>query len=163
MTLKLLALHAADTSRIEAHLLRLSVDDRSLRFTAGLVTDETIRRYVAGLRFERDAVFGLIDADGVVVGIAHGCVFVAAGEVRVETAFSIDVAWRGRGLAHALMGALECFAKREGAKALVGSCVARNLRMRRVFERADMTLTREDDELHACRGLGAERGATAAA
>ena len=33
----------SDAARIEDHLIRLCTDDRSLRFAAGLVTDETIR------------------------------------------------------------------------------------------------------------------------
>ena len=86
----IVALQAEDLAQVEAHLLRLAPQDRSLRFSAGLVTDETIRRYVAGIRFDRDAVLGLIDASGSIVGVAHGCMYSVAGHVHVETAFSID-------------------------------------------------------------------------
>lgn len=147
----IVALDAEDAAQIEAHLLRLSPQDRSLRFAAGLVTDETIRRHVASLRFDRDAVFGLRGADGSIVGLAHGCVYVVAGQTRIETAFSIDVEQRGRGLGALLMAAIEVFATGIAAQSLVGTCAARNLPMRRVFERAGMALTREDDEMHAFR------------
>ena len=153
MTLTLTALRATDADSVAAHLLRLSPQDRSLRFAAGVVVDESIHRYVAGIRFGSDAVFGAKTADGVLVGVAHGCVYVARGEVHLEVAFSVDSAWRRRGLGACLMNALESFAVCSGARRLVGICVARNLPMRCLFERAGMTLGREDDEMHAFRDL----------
>ena len=145
----LVALHPADSEAIVAHLLRLSPDDRSMRFAAGLVTDETIRRYVAGIPFARDALFGVVDDCGVLVALAHGCVYSVQGRGRVEAAFSVDADWRRHGLATRLMAALERFAMATGAEALVAMCVVRNLPMRRIFERAGMTLSREEVELVA--------------
>ena len=142
----------SDAARIEDHLIRLCTDDRSLRFAAGLVTDETIRRYVSAIPFERDLVLGFVSQCGGVFGLVHGCVFTAAGRTHVEAAFSVDAAWRGRGLATALMQALTvCIADRVDDKGatVVGSCAARNLPMRAVFGHAGMTLRREDDEFHA--------------
>lgn len=141
-----------DAARIEDHLLRLSAEDRSLRFAAGLVTDETVRRYVAAIPFERDLVLGLVSQRGSVFGLGHGCVFTAGGRSHVEAAFSVDAAWRGRGLATSLMHALTaCVANRADAAGatIVGSCAARNLPMRAVFGHAGMTLRREEDEIHA--------------
>lgn len=154
--LAIVVLHAADADRIAAHLLRLSPEDRSLRFAAGLVTDQTVCAYVARMRFGHDAVFGLIGAGGAVAGLAHGCLFEARGEPLLEAAFSIDAALRGQGFGARLMATLADFAARRGA-ALVGMCHVRNLPMRRIFEKAGMSLTREDDELHA-RGDAALRG-----
>jgi GNAT superfamily N-acetyltransferase len=144
----IVALQAADAGRIAAHLLRLSPEDRSLRFAAGLVTDQTICAYVRHLRFGHDAVFGLVDAAGAVAGLAHGCLFEDQGRPQIEAAFSVDAALRGLGFGARLMATLGDFAARRGA-ALVGLCHVRNLPMRRIFERAGMTLTREDDEMHA--------------
>jgi len=144
----------ADTARIEAHLLRLTPRDRSLRFTAGLVTDETIRGYVHGIRFDGDAVLAVVDGDRV-VGLAHGCVYSALGELRIEASFSVDEARRNQGLGSSLMAAVDGFAHERGARILLGMCLARNLAMRRIFERHGMTLTREDDEIHACRRVDA--------
>jgi RimJ/RimL family protein N-acetyltransferase len=142
----------SDTARIEDHLLRLCAEDRSLRFAAGLVTDATIRRYVAAIPFERDLVLGLVSQRGSVFGLVHGCVFTADGRSHVEAAFSIDAAWRGHGLATSLMRALTTrVADRADATGatIVGSCAARNLPMRAVFGNAGMTLRREEDEIHA--------------
>lgn len=166
MTPFIAALQLADTDRIVGHLLRLAPHDRSLRFAAGLVTDETIERYVRSIRFAQDAVYGLVvgdghdgigdDCGGDVVGFAHGCRHAVDGQIRVETAFSIDAAWRGHGHGNALMTAIESFARKTGAQALLGVCIARNLPMRRVFERAGMTFERCDDEIHASRRLEVE-------
>jgi RimJ/RimL family protein N-acetyltransferase len=134
----IIALQAEDLAQVEAHLLRLAPQDRSLRFSAGPVTDETIRRYVADIRFDRDALFGLIDAAGSIVAVAHGCVSSVAGRVHVETAFSIDTAWRHQGHSTCLVRAVASFANSEGARTLIAICSARNQPMRHICERAGM-------------------------
>jgi GNAT superfamily N-acetyltransferase len=147
----IVALQPADRARLEAHLLRLSPEDRSLRFAAGLVTDDTVRRYVAAIDFQRDLVLGLVSKRGWVIGCVHGCVFVAHGQRHVETAFSVDAQWRGHGFGTRLMEAIVARAAAEGGATLVGTCAVRNLAMRRVFERGEMALQREDDEMSARR------------
>lgn len=149
MSLTLVALQRADSAAIEAHLLRLSAADRSMRFTAGVVTDETIRRYVASLPFERDGIFAWVDATRSVVALALGCVYRADGGLHIEAAFSVDQASRRQGLCIRLMARLEAFAAEVGAQSLLAMCVVRNLPMRRIFERSGMCLSREDDEIHA--------------
>lgn len=144
---------ACDRARIEAHLLSLNADDRSLRFSAGVVTDDSIRAYVARIRFGHDLVLGLVSQRGLLFGLAHGCVYDSRGQTHIEAAFSVDAAWRGAGLGKALMAAL-CQRVCDRAcdqTALVGQCALRNLPMRRLFEGAGLTLRREDDELHAHR------------
>ncbi len=151
----IVALQPADRARIEAHLLRLSAEDRSLRFAAGLVTDETVRRYAASINFGRDLVMGLVSKRGLVIGLVHGCVFDLRGQRHVEAAFSVDAEWRGHGLGRRLMEALLLRTAAEGGARVVGQCAVRNLPMRRIFERAQMTLTRDDDELDARREVAA--------
>lgn len=147
-------LQAKDRPGIEAHLLRLSAEDRSLRFAAGLVTDTMIRRHVDQLHFERDHVLGLVSLRGQVFGLAHGAVFVHAGRQHVELAFSVDAEWRRHGLGHRLMAALLA---RVGAACgdvvVLGRCGARNLPMRRVFEAGQLLLRRDLDEIEARREL----------
>jgi RimJ/RimL family protein N-acetyltransferase len=153
------ALHAGDATRIAQHFARLSPDDRALRFNSPLIDDEQLRRYVGQMRFGEDVVLGLVDAQGGIVGIAHGCVFAARGERCIEAAFSIDAAYRGRGFGWALMQALQATAPRQRVSAIVGLCAARNQPMRRIFERAGMMLTREEDEFQARLTLAARNSA----
>jgi GNAT superfamily N-acetyltransferase len=166
MYLAITALEAIDSVRIEAHLLRLAPEDRSRRFSAGLVTDETIHRYVAGIRFGHDVVMGLVSKRGLVVAFVHGCVYQVHTKTHVETAFSVDAEWRGHGFGTRLMEAVQVRASADGGAALVGTCAVRNLPMRRIFEHAGLTLTREEDEMRAygqVRALGGAMKAAAAA
>jgi GNAT superfamily N-acetyltransferase len=144
-------LQICDAGRIADHLLRLSPEDRSLRFSSGVVTDQTICAYAGRIRFGNDLVLGLVSQRGQVFGLAHGCVFRQHGQLHIEAAFSVDAAWRGVGLGKALMDALRLRAsERAGERvALIGMCAARNWPMRRVFESAGLTLRREDDDMHA--------------
>ena len=149
MQLAIVTLDAADVPRIQAHLLRLSAADRSLRFSAGLVTDDAVLCYASRIRHGHDIVVGLIDRHGLLVGLAHGCVYEARGQPHLEAAFSIDETRRGQGYGARLMEAVQAQARVRGIARVVGSCAVRNLPMRRVFERAGMTLTREEDEMCA--------------
>ncbi len=151
MTLGITDLQNADRERIEAHLLRLSADDRSSRFSAGLVTDDTILRYVDALRFNHDLLLGLVSQRGVLFGFTHGCIYAAGALQRVEVAFSVDAEWRKRGLGTRLMEALKQRALQRAAPPaeVCGQCAVRNLAMRRIFAGAGLTLTRADDEMLA--------------
>ncbi|MEO8310008.1 MAG: GNAT family N-acetyltransferase [Caldimonas sp.] len=162
MSLPIRALQAADVIPIEEHLLRLDPVDRSLRFAAGVVTDETIRRYVAGIRFGTDAVLGVVDSAGKLVAFAHGCVYSVGKRARVEVAFSVDANQRGKGIASSLMAEARRFAQSIGAHSVLGMCLARNLPMRRIFANAGMAMTREDDEVHACCQVASRERAEAA-
>jgi GNAT superfamily N-acetyltransferase len=143
------AVQPSDLTAVQDHLLRLSTEDRSLRFSAGVVKDDTVRAYVQRIRLGHDVVICLLDGDGTVVGLAHGCVYEVKGSLHVEAAFSVDAVWRGQGLATRLMQAVQVQARAVGARRVLGMCAVRNLPMRRVFEGAGMHLVREDDEVHA--------------
>jgi len=156
-------LQASDTERIRAHLLRLAPEDRSLRFAAGVVSDETINAYVKRIRFGHDLVLGLVSQRGLLFGLAHGCVFTRQGQLHIEAAFSVDAAWRGFGLGTALMAGLQSRASDLTGEraAMVGMCAARNWPMRHIFEHAGLSLQREDDEMYA-HGWVSPRDATQA-
>jgi len=146
---QIVSLQRTDLPRIKDHLLRLSANDRSLRFAAGVVTDATVLAYAVRIQLGHDVVMGLVDRDDRLVGLAHGCVFALPEGLHVEVAFSVDESLRGHGLATRLMTALQLKARGLGAVRVVGQCAVRNLPMRRVFEHAGMRLTREEDEMHA--------------
>ena len=64
------ALNEKHRDRIATHLLALDGPDRYLRFGYS-ATDEHIRRYVAGLNFERDEIFGIYNRRIELVAMAH--------------------------------------------------------------------------------------------
>ena len=158
-------LHVSDADRILAHLLRLSAEDRSMRFSAGLVTDDTIRQYAARIRFGHDLVMGQVSKLGQLIGLAHGCVFEHGGQTHIEATFSVDAQWRGIGLGTALMAALQAassdlaFPADRERVAMVGICAPRNWPMRRIFQGAGLALHREDDDMHAHGWMRRRKGA----
>src|SRR3569832_2830950 len=56
--------------RIEHHLLALDEHDRYLRFGYA-ANDEQIRRYVQGLDFDRDDIFGIYNRKLELIAMAH--------------------------------------------------------------------------------------------
>lgn len=153
MHANVIPLQATDRPRIEAHLLRLSAADRSLRFAAGAVPDDMVRRYVASIDFGRQVLLGYVSLRGELFGFAHGCPFVRAGRPHLEVAFSVDAAWRGHGLARRLMDAMLGHAASHGGITVIGRCATRNRAMRRVFEHGGLALQRDEDEFEARREM----------
>ena len=60
----------AHRARIASHLLALDDDDRYLRF-GYRATDEQIQRYVDGLDFDRDDIFGIYNRKLELIAMAH--------------------------------------------------------------------------------------------
>jgi len=61
---------ATNRHEILEHLLRLSAEDRRLRF-GGPSSDETLAAYVARIDFARDAALGLRDDADALIGFTH--------------------------------------------------------------------------------------------
>ena len=142
-------LAAADAPRIEAHLQRLSADDRASRFATGGISDAGIRDYVSRIRFGWDVTLGCFDGAGLLVGFAHGCVFRLQGLWHLEVALSIDAAHQRRGMGTALMRRMQVRAVSLGIDTVVGSCAARNLGMKKVFLDSGWQIIQEECEIQA--------------
>src|SRR5205814_3967485 len=80
------------------HFLALDAHDRRLRFGAP-ARATALRTYVARIDFERDAVFGIFDADLELVGAAH----LARGSEHAELGISVLAAHRDQGIGGALL------------------------------------------------------------
>jgi len=157
--LRMVPLQEGDAPAVVAHLLRLSPEDRTLRFWGSLVTDDSIRSYVAGIRFGHDIVLGLVEPQGRVVGLAHGCNYLHGSARCIEAAFSVDEERRGASLGRMLMDGVVAGAHALGADRVVGMCSVRNIPMRRIFQTAGMVMSREEDEMHARLPLECSPGA----
>jgi GNAT superfamily N-acetyltransferase len=81
--------------RVIAHLLRLSAEDRHLRF-GHAATDEQIRRYVEQINFQRDEVFGIFDRSLELIAVAHTA-FSDAPQSRDCAEFGVSVSSQARG------------------------------------------------------------------
>jgi hypothetical protein len=63
-------LGVSHAQQITQHLQALSKEDRYLRFGCS-ASDEMIERYVAGLNFERDEIFGIYNRRLELIAMAH--------------------------------------------------------------------------------------------
>jgi len=128
-------LSAASRPEILEHLVALSPDDRRLRFGVP-VTDEAIAGYVERLDFDRDAVFGVRDDGGALVGVTH----VARLDGGVELGLSVHASQRGRGLAQAMFRRATLHARNRGVGELFMHCLSENAAMMHIARKAGMRI-----------------------
>ena len=135
--------------RILAHLLALADNDRYLRFGYP-ATDEHIRRYVEGLNFERDEIFGIFNRRLQLVAMAH-------------LAFSVDPKWascaefgvsvaasqRGRGMGAQLFDRAVTYARNQGVNMLFVHALSENAAMLKIARNAGARVERDGSESEA--------------
>lgn len=138
------ALGADDRAALLGHLLALDSSDRYLRF--GYVAgDAQIRRYVAGIDFARDEVFGVFNRRLELVAAAH---IALAGAAAGEAEFGVSVLaqGRGRGIGTRLFERAAMFARNRGLHTLRLQCLSRNAAMMHIARRAGMLVRHCDSE-----------------
>jgi len=114
-----------DRPAIQAHLLRLSSDDRRLRFFC-TISDDGVRHYASTiLDFKTTTVFGAFRGKDL-IGMA--CL-AKATSTSAEAAFSIDANERGTGLARELMRAVIRRGRELKLQKLCMSCLRYNTKM----------------------------------
>jgi GNAT superfamily N-acetyltransferase len=135
--------------RIERHLLSLTPQDRYLRFGYA-ATDEQIGRYVQGLNFERDEIFGVFNRRLDLVAMAH-------------LAYSIDPQWatcaefgvsvsshqRGKGLGAQLFDHAVMHARNQGVSLLFIHALSENVAMLKIARQAGASVQRDGSESEA--------------
>ncbi len=103
--------------RIAQHLLALDGQDRYLRF-GYTATDEHIRRYVEGLNFERDEIFGIYNRKVDLIAMAHLAYIGQESKPSLETCAEFGVSVqkdsRGLGLGAALFDRAAMHARNDG-------------------------------------------------
>ena len=139
--------------RIERHLCGLSAQDRYLRFGYA-ATPEQIERYVQGLDFKRDEIFGVFNRRLELVAMAH-------------LAYSIDPQWatcaefgvsvashqRGKGLGGKLFEHAVMHARNQGVSMLFIHALSENSAMLKIARHAGATVERDGSESEAYLGL----------
>ena len=121
-------LHAGHREKILAHLLELSDDDRTLRF--GMYTsDEVIERYVAGIDFLNDSVFGVFDNNLRLIGLAHLGYPLFGNQTNKTAEFGVSVSevGRGKGIGSALFKRAATHARNTNIGILYVHCLSSNL------------------------------------
>ena len=136
--------------QILAHLTSLSDRDRYLRF-GYTATDEQIGRYVDGLNFDRDQVFGIFNRHLKVIALAHLAYPSAdAPEPRAaEFGGSVAAHARGRGYGASLFEHAMLHTRNRGLNRLFIHALSENTVMLRIARKAGAVVDRAGSESDA--------------
>lgn len=135
--------------RIEAHLLALSENDRYLRFGYA-ATDEHVKRYVSGLNFDRDEIFGVFNRRLQLVAVAHLAFSVdPQWSTCAEFGVSVAASQRGRGLGAKLFARAVMHARNEGVSMLFVHALSENAAMLKIARNAGARVERDGSESEA--------------
>ena len=136
-------------SRIAAHLLALSPQDRYLRFGYS-ANDEQIGRYVDGLNFERDEIFGIYNRKLELIAMAH-LAFSTDPALKSCAEFGVSVLAhaRGRGYGARLFDRAVMHSRNEGVEMMFIHALSENTAMLNIARKAGATVERDGSETEA--------------
>lgn len=135
--------------RIAAHLVALDADDRYLRFGYP-ATDEQIGRYVHGLDFDRDDIFGIYNRKLELIAMAH-LAFAEQADHKSCAEFGVSVLKkaRGRGYGSRLFERAVIHARNEGVDLMFIHALTENTAMLKIARNAGAKLERAGSETDA--------------
>ena len=134
---------------IKRHLLALSAHDRYLRFGYA-ANDEHISRYIEGLHFERDEIYGIFNRNLQIVAMAHLALMQAPGRVSMaEFGVSVLAYARGRGYGARLFERAVMHARNEKVSEIYIHALSENAPMIRIARKSGATLERDGSETEA--------------
>lgn len=135
--------------RIARHLQALPPQDRYLRFGYA-ATDEQIDRYVQGLNFERDEIFGIFNRRLELVAMAHLAYSVdPQWATCAEFGVSVSPHQRGKGLGAKLFGHAVMHARNQGVSLLFIHALSENVAMLKIARHAGAVVQRDGSESDA--------------
>jgi GNAT superfamily N-acetyltransferase len=135
--------------RIAAHLLALSPQDRYLRFGYS-ANDEQIGRYVDGLDFERDEIFGIYNRKLELIAMAH-LAFTTDPALKSCAEFGVSVLAhaRGRGYGARLFDRATMHSRNEGVEMMFIHALSENTTMLNIARKAGAKVERDGSETEA--------------
>lgn len=135
--------------RIEKHLLALDAHDRYLRFGYA-ASDEQIQRYVAGLNFERDDIFGIYNRKLELIAMAHLALSIDP-ELKSCAEFGVSVLKhaRGRGYGARLFDRAVIHSRNEGVSMMFIHALSENTAMLNIARKAGAVIERDGSESEA--------------
>ena len=135
--------------RIAIHLLALSPHDRYLRFGYA-ANDEQIRRYVSGLDFERDEIFGIYNRRLELIAMAH-LAFSMDPSLQSCAEFGVSVLAKARGRHYGarLFDRAVMHARNEGVNMMFIHALSENTVMLNIVRKAGAAVERDGSESEA--------------
>lgn len=137
-------LHPLDRPALEAHFIRLDIEDRRLRFGSG-ISDDALRDYVRRIDFGRDGVFAVQDDALRPLAVVH----VAMGSGPAEMGLSVLPEARGQGLGNALFRRAVTFLRNRGAASVFMHCLSENAAIMHLARKNRMRMVRHGTESDA--------------
>jgi GNAT superfamily N-acetyltransferase len=135
--------------RIAKHLLALSTHDRYLRFGYS-ANDEQIRRYVDGLNFDRDEIFGIYNRKLELIAMAHLAHSTDPNlKSCAEFGVSVLAQARGRGYGSRLFDRAVMHARNNGVDMMFIHALSENTAMLNIARKAGATIERDGSESEA--------------
>jgi RimJ/RimL family protein N-acetyltransferase len=135
--------------RIANHLLALSGHDRYLRFGYS-ANDEQIRRYVDGLNFDRDEIFGIYNRKLQLIAMAHLAHSTDPNlKSCAEFGVSVLAQARGRGYGSRLFDRAVMHARNDGVDMMFIHALSENTAMLNIARKAGATIERDGSESEA--------------
>jgi len=142
-------LNVEHSPEILKHLLALSEHDRYLRF-GYTATDEHIQRYVSGLNFERDEIYGIFNSDLEIIAMAHLALMKDQGrEFSSEFGVSVSAYARGRGYGARLFERAVIHARNEQVYQMYIHALSENAPMIRIARKGGAKIERDGSETEA--------------
>lgn len=140
------SLGANHRERIATHLLALENHDRYLRF-GYMASDEQIGRYVEGLNFERDEIFGVYNRKLELIAVAH-LAYCDSPEHGAFVEFGVSVAKsaRGRGFGARLFDRAAMHARNDGISLMLIHALSENTAMLKIARNAGATVEYDGSE-----------------
>lgn len=140
------ALGVEHRAAIAEHLLGLGERDRYLRFGYS-AQDAQIRRYVDGLRFDRDEVFGVFNRQLRLIAMAH-LAYAVTPERAHSAEFGVSVSRhaRGRGYGNQLFERAVMHARNHGVSVLDIHALSENSAMLSIARKGGASIVREGGE-----------------
>lgn len=134
---------------MKAHLLALASHDRYLRFGYA-ATDEQVLRYIDGLNFERDEIYGIFNRNLDIVAMAHLALVKEPGrEYSAEFGVSVQARARGRGYGGRLFERAVIHARNEKISQIYIHALSENAPMIRIARKSGATVERDGSETEA--------------
>ena len=127
------------------HLLALPPEDARLRFGSA-ISAETITKYVRGIDFDTDEVFGVYGDGMMLVGAAH---LAFNGDEAAELGVSVLPQQRGHGVGEALVARAAEHARNRKVRQLYMHCLAENATMIHIARRASMDVVIDSGDADA--------------
>lgn len=135
--------------RVATHLLALDKNDRYLRFGYP-ATDEHVRRYVTGLDFDLDEIFGIYNRNLELIAMAH-LAFSVDPQCTSCAEFGVSVLGhaRGRGYGGRLFGRAVMHARNQGVTMIFIHALTENTAMLKIARDAGASVERDGSESEA--------------